>query len=290
MTGLNPLALWMLFSMMLWGAGWPVLKILSESVSWEVATFWRLALMTLAYLPVLWWNKKPLYLVKSAWISVTMSGLLYALFMVLSFLGVQVATAGAGGMIITTLSPVMIVLITIVFTGFRPSKQHIFGLGLGLLGGIVMIELWEGTILTNVGNLVFILAALTWSILSVLAQNSRQYLDPIRYSFFLGLIATFCMFIIAYGHGILSVFDQGIHFWGALLYLSVMTQTVATTIYFVASGKMGSAKASSYMLLVPLFALVSSYVLLGEIPSVSLLVGGVMSIVAVYWINQAKTA
>lgn len=276
--------------MMLWGAGWPVLKILSQSVSWEVATFWRLALMSLAYIPVLWWNKQPLRLAKSSWISVTISGLLYALFMVLSFLGVQVATAGAGGMIITTLSPVFIVLITIIFTGFRPSKQHLFGLGLGLLGGIIMVELWDGTILSNVGNLVFILAALSWSILSVLAQYSRNHLDPIRYSFYLGLIATFCMFIMAYGHGILSVFDEGLGFWGALLYLSVMTQTVATTIYFVASGKIGSAKAGSYMLLVPLFALISSYVLLGEVPSTSLVIGGVMSIVAVYWIHQAKTA
>ena len=280
----------MLFSMMLWGAGWPILKILSESVSWEVATFWRLALMSLAYLPVLWWNKKPLRLAKPAWLTVVLSGLLYAVFMILSFLGVQVATAGAGGMIITTLSPVLIVVITIIFSGFRPSKQHLFGLALGLMGGIIMVELWSGTILTNVGNLVFILAALTWSILSVLAQNSRQYLDPIRYSFFLGLIATICMFIVAYGHGILSVFDQGIHFWGALLYLSVMTQTMATTIYFLASGKMGSAKAGSYMLLVPVFALVSSYVLLDEVPSISLLIGGAMSIVAVYWINQAKRA
>jgi len=56
--------------MMLWGAGWPVLKILSESVSWEVATFWRLALMSIAYIPVLWWNKKPLHLDRSAWMSV----------------------------------------------------------------------------------------------------------------------------------------------------------------------------------------------------------------------------
>lgn len=193
-------------------------------------------------------------------------------------------------MIITTLSPILIVVITIVFTGFRPSKQHIFGLLLGLLGGIVMVRLWEGTILTNVGNLLFIFAAVTWSVLSVLAQYSRQYIDPIRYSFFVGLIATSCMFFVAYGHGILAVFDQSIVFWGALLYLSVMTQTVATTIYFVASGKMGSGKASSYMLLVPVFALVSSYEMLGEIPSLTLIIGGAMSIMAVYWINQAKTA
>ena len=287
---MNPLALWMLFSMMLWGAGWPVLKILSQSVSWEVATFWRLALMSIAFIPVLWWNKKPLHIHKSAWIPVMLSGLLYALFMVLSFLGVHVATAGAGGMIITTLSPILIVTITIVFTGFRPSKQHIFGLIVGLLGGIVMVRVWEGTILSDVGNLLFIFAAVSWSVLSVLAQYTRPYLDPMRYSFFVGLIATFCMFFVAYGHGILTVFDQGIVFWSALLYLSIMTQTVATTIYFIVSGEMGSGKASSYMLLVPVFALISSYALLGEIPLLSLVVGGAMSIAAVYWINHTKTA
>lgn len=276
--------------MMLWGAGWPILKIVSQSVSWDVATFWRFALMSIAFIPVLWWNKKPLYLSRSAWGWVSISGLLYTLFMVLSFLGVQVATAGAGGMIITTLSPVLTVAITIVFTGFRPSKQHLFGLGLGLLGGTVMVELWEGTILTHSGNLLFIFSALMWSVLSVLAQYSRQGLDPIRYTFFLGLIATVFMFFVAYGHGILSVFDQGVRFWSALLYLSVMTQTVASTIYFVASGKIGSAKASSYMLLVPVFALLSSFVLLGEIPSLSLVVGGIMSIAAVYWINHTDRA
>lgn len=276
--------------MMLWGAGWPVLKILSETVSWEVATFWRLALMSIAFIPVLWWNKKPLLLAKPAWISVGISGALYAFFMVLSFWGVQVGTAGAGGVIITTLSPIITVLIAIVFARFRPSKHHYFGLGLGLVGGMVMVELWKGNILANEGNLIFIFAALIWSVVSVLSQYSREYLDPIRYTFFVGLIATVVMFFVAFPHGILQVFDQGVRFWSALLYLAIMTQTVASTIYFIASGKVGSGKASSFMLLVPVFALVSSYELLGEIPSIPLMVGGAMSIAAVYWINHTKTA
>ncbi|MDP1785676.1 MAG: DMT family transporter, partial [Sulfuricurvum sp.] len=171
---------------------------------------------------------------------------------------------------------------------FRPAKQHVLGLVLGLIGGFVMVELWDGNILTHAGNLIFILAALTWSVLSVLSQYSQLHLDPIRYTFFLGLIATVTMFFLAYGHGILQVFDQGVRFWSALLYLALMTQTVASTIYFIASGKMGSGKASSFMLLVPVFALVSSYELLGEIPSIPLLIGGAISIAAVYVINQQK--
>ncbi|MBN2870836.1 MAG: EamA family transporter, partial [Campylobacterales bacterium] len=60
------------------------------------------------------------------------------------------------------------------------------------------------------------------------------------------------------------------------------------TIYFIASGKMGSGRASSYMFLVPVCALASSYVLLDEIPSVPLLIGGAISMMAVYLINRPR--
>ena len=108
----------MILAMMLWGGGWPALKILTESVPWEVATFWRFALMSIAFLPILWWHKKPLRLSGRALGWVSLSGVLNGVFMALSFWGVATGTAGAGGVIITTLSPVLTVVIAMVFSGF----------------------------------------------------------------------------------------------------------------------------------------------------------------------------
>lgn len=275
----------MLLAMMLWGGGWPALKILTESVPWEVATFWRFALMSLAFLPVLWWYKRPIRLNAHALGWVGVSGALNTAFMAFSFLGVAVGTAGAGGVVITTLSPVLTVLIAIVFTGMKPSNRHIIGLLIGLIGGAIMIEVWNGEVLFHGGNMIFLLCALVWAALTLSAQRSHRHMDPIHYSFFLGLIATFFMFFIAYPHGIGAVFEQDARFWGALIYLAVLGQTLASTIYFFASGKMGSGLASSYMFLVPVCALVSSYFLLGEIPSISLVTGGIISMAAVYLIN-----
>lgn len=276
--------------MILWGGGWPALKILTESVSWEVATFWRFALMTLAFIPVLMWYQKPLLITPKALFWAGWGGMLNMAFMGLSFWGVEVGTAGAGGVIITTLSPILTVLIAIAVFKMRPSASHFLGLLIGLIGGIVMVELWDSELLFQSGNLVFLLCAAVWAVLTLSAQKSHCHLDPIHFTFLLGLIATVMMFFVAFSHNISEVFEQDFRFWTALVYLAVLGQTVASSIYFIASGQMGSGRASSYMFLVPLCALISSYVLLNEVPNFTLLIGGGISLAAVYIINRAKRA
>lgn len=281
-----PLSLLMILAMMLWGGGWPALKILTSGVPWEVATFWRFALMSIAFIPVLAWHRVPMRLNAPALGWVSLSAALNAAFMGLSFWGVAVGTAGAGGVVITTLSPILTVLVSLLFLGLKPSRRHLAGLVIGLIGGAVMIEVWDWEILSHGGNLIFVLCALIWAVLTLSAQRSHLHLDPIHYTFLLGLVATLGMAVVAYPHGILSAFEQGWEFWAAALYLAVLGQTVASTIYFIASGKMGSGRASAFMFLVPVCALVASYFLLGEIPSPELLVGGAISIAAVYLINR----
>jgi len=283
-----PLGILMIIAMMLWGGGWPALKVLTESVPWEVATFWRFALMSLAFLPVLWWHKAPFRISPQALGWVSLSAVLNTLFMGLSFWGVMVGTAGAGGVVITTISPVMTVLIAVVFLGMKPSAYHLIGLVIGVAGGVIMTQAWNSDLLIHGGNLIFLLCALVWAALTLSAQRSHLHLDPVHYTFLLGLIATFIMFAVAYPYGIERVFDQDIRFWSALVYLAVLGQTVASTIYFIASGQFGSGKASAYMFLVPVFALFSSWIVLGEVPSPALIIGGVICIFAVYLINFSK--
>lgn len=276
----------MIIAMMLWGGGWPALKILSDSASWEVVTFWRFALMSIAFIPILFWYKKPFRFSAKALGVASISALLNTAFMGLSYYGVMVGTAGAGGVVITTLSPLLTVLIAIVFLGVKPSQKHTIGLLIGLIGGAIMIEIWNFDVLTNGGNGIFILCALVWALLTLVAQRSHLHMDPIHYSFLLGLVATAGMFFVAYPYGIWNVFEQDSRFWSALIYLAVLGQTVASTIYFIASGRLGSGKSSSYMFLVPVCALIASFLLLYEIPSLFLLIGGAVSMIAVYLINR----
>ncbi len=84
----------------------------------------------------------------------------------------------------------------------------------------------------------------------------------------------------------MSVFEQGEKFWIALIYLAVLGQSVATTIFFIASGKLGSARTSSFMFLVPMFSLLIAWGILDENMQIHILIGGTMSLIAVYFINK----
>ena len=280
----------LIFAMFLWGAGWPALKVLTYSLPLEVVSFWRYFLMIFAFIPILFFHNKPLRLSREALKYILPSAVLNVLFMVFAFLGVKYGSAGGGGVIITTLSPVLTFFLVSLMVKKMLPKAQIIGLILGFIGGMVMLKLTSVYHLFNGGEIYFLLCALIWAVLTVISQRSHAAIHPVHYSFFIAIFASIILFFIALPYNINAVFDQGIGFWGALLYLAVFGQTVATTIYFVASGKLGSSNASSYMFLVPVFALVSSWILLGEPIELHILVGGALTLLGVYLINRSQRA
>lgn len=278
----------LVFAMFLWGGGWPALKVLTYSLPVEVVSFWRFFLMIFAFIPVLFYLKRPLVLKKEALKYILSSALLNVLFMIFAFIGVQKGFAGSGGVIITTLSPVLtFMLVSLVFKK-HPPKMQIFGLFIGFVGGLIMLKITTLIGDFNGAEFYFLLCALVWAALTLISQQSHAVIHPVHYSFFIAIFATIIFFFIALPYEIMAVTDEGLAFWSALLYLAIFGQTIATTIYFIASGKLGSAQASSYMFLVPLFALVTSYVLLGEKVEIHIVVGGAVTLFGVYLINRSQ--
>ena len=274
--------------MFLWGAGWPALKVLTYELPLEVVSFWRFFLMIFAFIPILYFFKQPLVLKKEAIIYIIPSAILNVLFMVFAFIGVEKGFAGSGGVIITTLSPVLtFILVSLIFKK-HPPKMQIVGLIIGFIGGLIMLQI--NALHFNGAEFYFLLCATVWAILTLIAQQSHKVIHPIHYSFFIAIVASVIFFFIALPYDILAVTSQGIKFWSGLLYLAILGQTIATTIYFIASGKLGSAHASSYMFLVPIFALVTSYFMLGEKVEIHILIGGMITISGVYLINRSQRA
>jgi drug/metabolite transporter (DMT)-like permease len=77
-------------------------------------------------------------------------------------------------------------------------------------------------------------------------------------------------------------------FWLNLVFSSAIVTTMATTIYFYSTTRLGAEKASSFIFLVPLAAAMSSWLMLGEQIQVHTAVGGILGITAVYFINKRK--
>lgn len=282
----------MVLAMLLWGAGWPALKVVTPDLPLEVVTFWRFVIMFLAFVPLLVYLKEPLRLPRRSVKYILLSSVCNILFMVFAFMGVKYGTAGGGGVVITTLSPLLTFgLVALVYKQRMLTHQYA-GLFVGLAGGLVMLRVGESDLsaFLSGGELFFVLSALVWAFVTLLSQRSHLHINPLHYSFFISAVATVVMLFAALPHGIAAVFDQGWAFWGALLYLGIFGQTVATTIYFFAAGNMGSGAASSFMFMVPLSALFFSYILLGEALQPHILIGGSISLLAVYIINKKRLA
>ncbi len=242
--------------------------------------------MSLAFLPILYFLKKPLKLNISNLKYIVGSSILNVAFMISSFFGIKYGLAGSGGVIITTLSPVMtFLLVAVIFKNKLHNLQY-FGLILGIIAGIIMLQLNNLSLFLNGSNSYFLACAIIWAGVTILSQHSQKHIHPIHYSFLISVIATVTSFIYAFGSDLSLVFEQDTKFWIALIYLAVFGQTIATTIFFIASGKLGSEKTSSFMFLVPLFALLSAWLILDEPLELHILVGGTISIFAILFINR----
>ena len=278
----------LILAMFFWGAGWPALKVLTYALPLEVVSFWRFFLMIFAFIPVLVYLKKPLILKVETLKYILPSAVLNVLFMVFAFIGVQKGFAGSGGVIITTLSPVLTFLLVSLVFKKHPPKLQILGLIIGFVGGLIMLKVTTLLGDFNGAEIYFLLCALVWAMITLIAQRSHSVIHPVHYSFFIAIFATIIFFFIAWPYDVMAVTDEGLAFWSALLYLAIFGQTIATTIYFIASGKLGSAHASSYMFLVPLFALGTSYILLGERVEIHIVIGGAITLLGVYLINRSQ--
>ena len=278
---------WLLvLAMLFWGGGWTALKILTNSASMEVIVFWRFFLMSLAFLPILYFFKEPIRISKHSIGFILGSSIFNIAFMVSSYYGISYGLAGAGSVIITSLAPIMTFIITLIFFKHTTTKMQFFGLFLGLVAAAIMLELNDFALFTHKANLFFILCATIWAGVTILSQHSHKYIHPIHYSFFISLVATITAFFYGFHTNLLAVFSQKWEFWVALVYLAVFGQTIATTIFFMASGKLGSQKTSSFMFLVPIFALFTAWLVLDEALQMHIIIGGSLSMLAVYFINK----
>ena len=277
---------WLLVvAMLFWGGGWSALKVLTI-IPMDVLVFWRFFLMSISFLPIIYFFSKPISHSKISWGFILSSTTLNLLFMISAFFGVKYGLAGAGSVIITSLSPLLTFLLMALLFAQTISKHQVFGLLIGVIGTFIILDLSDPSIFVESSNSYFLACALIWAGVTILAQKSSKHIHPIHYSFFISLVATASSFLYAFNSDITIVFEQDSTFWFALIYLAVFGQTIATTIFFMASAKLGSAKTSSFMFLVPIFALLSASIFLDEEMQFHIIVGGAITMFGIYFINK----
>lgn len=278
----------MILSMTLWGLSWASGKILSTYGPPLTISFFRFAL-TFATLPFLLWFLKVRVLINSKGVKdVIIASLLMSFYTYLFFKGLTEGKAGAGGVLVTVLNPIIAYAIMLILKRRRPSRNEAIGLALGLIAGVVLLKLTtEIDLLFDAGNIYFLLAAFTWAVLSNITSRATRYGSAVAFSFWIYALSTCAMFLIAGVESTVNVLEKAdFTFWANMFFVSTIVAGLATTFYFVATSKIGASKASSFIFMVPFSAAIGSWIILGEAIQLHTIVGGVLGIIAVYILNR----
>ena len=165
----------------------------------------------------------------------------------------------------------------------RVPKNEIIGLILGILSGILLLDLGGFNELFGKFNVFFVLCALDWAFMSIFTQKIRM--NPLAMNFYITIISILAFTPILFMQETYFLFAADLKFWSNLLIVAILSTVIGTSIYYLGIKELGSVRANSFILLVPASALLCSFVLLDERPSLLTLIGTVLAICAIYLIN-----
>lgn len=280
----------LVISMAIWGGTWPSGKLVAPLAPFEATVFLRFLATSVSLLAVCLWRREKLALgwAGAAWAlgaAALMSAYNYF------FLGgLRFGLAAKGGVIVTCLNPILTFVISAAVFRRKVGLLESVGIVLGIGAGAVLLGVWklDEALLLSSGNLLFLGAALSWSSLTVVSQAGQRHAGYLAFSLWVYGLSTLINAGVVASRGFrFTVSSPGL-FWANVLFLGVVGTAFATTVYFLASKRLGAHRAGSFIFLVPGFALLLSWLLLGEVPDWTTLAGGLIAVAAVYLVNRGS--
>ncbi|MCB1200298.1 MAG: DMT family transporter [Leptospiraceae bacterium] len=288
----------LIMAMIVWGVSWPVGKMISSLGDTSVIVFWRFALGAIGILPVLLWQKHRIAIFRKEQVYAGLGGLLLALYNWFFFEGLLDGFPGKAGVLVTTLNPPLTFLVAAVFFRQNIARHQYTGLALGLLAGVLLLELWryDASFFAKGGNLFFLGCSLCWAFVSLAGQqftrlSSRSKKDQrsataLTFTFWTFVVCALVTLPVAITAKTFIPHDT--QFWILIFFLSIITNSFATMVYFVATQKLGASLASAFIFLVPVSNVIVSWFWLNETPLWNTIAGGCIAVLSV-WILKKKS-
>jgi len=285
----NNLFFWgMILSMTCWGFSWSSGKVLASYGHPLSISFLRFVITFLSLIFILRLFKQSYAVKRSGFRDLIIASVLISVYTFLFFQGVAIGKAGAGGVLVTVLNPIVSYAITLAVNRRKPSRSESIGLIMGAIAGIVLLQLFtHPESLFAAGNIYFLLASFSWAILSFFTARAQRYGSSMGFSFWMYGISSLLLFVVADKAATWTTLQHADQlFWANLFFSGTITTALATTFFFFATARVGASKASSFIFMVPFSAALGSWLFLHEVPQWHTIIGGALGVVAVYVLNK----
>ncbi len=279
----------MILAMATWGLSWTNAKVLSDYGPSSVVVFWRFFFSSITMIPVLWLTGNDFRVTRQGMKYIFPGAVFISLYNIFFFVGTDRGSASVGGIIVPTFNPIITFIISVLLMKQVVYRKDIIGLILGFAGGVIVLQAWRLSLEQMIanGNIFFLCASVSWGIMSIISGRSHAHVSTLSFSFWVYTISTLIYLGATWNKDILLIFTYDWIFWVNMFFLSAGAMVFGTTVYFLGTTRLGPEKASAFIFTVPVTALLFSMLLIGERLEMTTLLGGIMTMTAVYLINKS---
>jgi drug/metabolite transporter (DMT)-like permease len=262
----------------IWGGLYVVSKVVLEVIPPFALLALRLVIAALVLgMPFI--LQKPKILLRKQWLECISIGLIgYGLSLGFQFIGTKMSTA-ANGAVITSATPAFIVIFAAWILGEAITRRQLGALVISTIGVFVVVDLGAARLSPQLfwGNLILVLAALTWALYSVLVRRATKGLDTLTVSF----IAFLGGLMLALPLGAWEWAQQGIGeitpgIIAGVLYIGIISTALGAYLWNKAFELVEAGIASLTFFAQPLFGSILGAVFLGERITPTFILGGLL--------------
>lgn len=271
----------------LWGSAFPLIKVGLGGLTAGNLTLLRFLVASLCFLPYLLLTRKRLF---PEWQDVPT-------FLLAGFLGITVyhlalnygelhVSAGAASLIIAT-APALTAIVA--FFVLRDRLPFLGWLGIaGSFAGVGLITLGDSAGLSlNPYALLILVSALATALFTVIQKPLYTRYRAVEVTAFATWAGTLPLLVFLPGF-FGDVADAGTAPLLAGVYIGVFPAAVAYAQFSYAISKLPVTLATSFLYSVPVFSILFSWLILGEVPTLLTLLGGVIAILGIVLVAYAK--
>ena len=282
----NKLHFIMALAMFSWAIAWTNAKIVNEYLSFYNLIFLRFLIGFISIYPFIYKKKNLKILTFKNLKYIIPCSIIFYIYNLFFFMGTHYGYAGKGAVLVTTLNPI-ITFIIMIFIKKKINAKEIFGIFLGLIGGLIIMDIFqEGFMhIFNINNIFFLICATTWGINTVITNYGQKEIDSYQFIFYCYLLTSIISipFINILEINLMNLDKK---FYLNFLLVSLGAMSFGTSAYMYATPRLGPIKASVFIFSVPFLALGTANIFLKETLSYNIIIGGVLSLLAIYIINK----
>jgi drug/metabolite transporter (DMT)-like permease len=277
---LSPRLIFMLaVSLLFWGSTYPSVRLLVQEFAPVEAALLRFLVASLAMGLIAWMVKIRLPTWQDLWIITPTTLLGNSIYQLLLSSGLQGVPSGAGSVLVT-LSPIITAMLAQRFLGERLGMGGWIGITISATGAILISLGANANFQFEPRSLLLLGAALVSSISTILSKNllnRYNFWEITAYTTWLGTL-----FLLPTGTGLFVHLPQAplpIHL--AALYLGIFPTVLAGLTWYYVLAHVPASRLSVWLYLVPPLSFGVGWLVLGEVPTLLSVLGGLLALVGV---------